>query len=165
MYLTVLSTSSKDMMFILLWEDCSPEDSTLKHHRHLGCCRPFSFPIMSFHSFVLSLPFCPVLSVNIYILSGLPPVVPWKENTSHMLFSIHTTEAVISSTVLTSPCMPNATSYSLWAFQGKSQFLHPINNSLSPPVISVPVHSQILHSVHLWYCEYWPLNVHPHSAK
>lgn len=83
-----ISISVKGMIFIFLWEDCPPEDSTLKHHRHLGCCRPFSVPLMSIHFFVLSLPSCPVLSVNICILSGLPPLLPWKENTSHMLFSI-----------------------------------------------------------------------------
>lgn len=165
MYLTDPLPSALKAWYLFSYGKTVLLRTLLKLHRHLGCRRPFSFPLMSFHSFVLSLPCCPVLSVNIYILSGLPPVVPCKENTSHMLFSIHTTEVVLSFTVLTSPCMPNATSYSLWAFQGKSQFLHPINNSLSHLVISMPVHSQIPHSVHLWCCDYWPLNVHPHYAK
>lgn len=43
--------------------------------------------------------------------------------------------------------------------------VHPTNNSISHLVISIFLCSQIPHFLHLWCCEYWPLNVHSHYAK
>lgn len=52
-----------------------------------------SFPLLflvtsPLHPFVLSLPPCPVFTMDYCILSGLPLLLSPKQNTNHMLFSV-----------------------------------------------------------------------------
>lgn len=196
MYLPLLSRLSLTVLLSSLWgctwethsHQCSrcdffslkgrpPSwDPTLKTSQALKVLQPtfLSFPLMflvtsPLHPFVLSLPPCPVLSVDSYILSGLPPLLPPKKE-YHLHAFFHPVQLQqklyyqLLQFLLPVCQMPHLTALEL-SKANRSLLLHPTSNSLSHLVIFVFLCSQILYFVHLWDYEYWPLNVHPHYAK